>query len=63
MYPYVSDMYRKCILHVMYLRVKLHCILNVSLMYRKEGYISLGMIAKVTDANVSRCISMYLDVS
>ena len=30
MYPYVSDMYRECILCVMYLRVKIHCILNVS---------------------------------
>ena len=25
MYPFVSDMYRECILCVMYLRVKLHC--------------------------------------
>ena len=30
MYHYVSDMYRECILCVMYLRVKIHCILNVS---------------------------------
>ena len=30
MYPYVSDMYHECILCVMYLRVKIHCILNVS---------------------------------
>ena len=30
MYPYVSDMYRECIFCVMYLRVKIHCILNVS---------------------------------
>ena len=29
MYPFVSDMYRECILCVMYLRVKIHCILNV----------------------------------
>ena len=28
--PYVSDMYRECILCAMYLRVKIHCILNVS---------------------------------
>ena len=33
MYPYVSDTYRECILCVMYLRVKIHCILNVSEMY------------------------------
>ena len=25
MYPFVSDMYRECILCVMYLRIKLHC--------------------------------------
>ena len=30
MYPYVSDMYRECILCVMYLRFKIRCILNVS---------------------------------
>ena len=30
MYPYVSDTYHECILCVMYLRVKIHCILNVS---------------------------------
>ena len=30
MYPYVSETYRECILCVMYLRVKIHCILNVS---------------------------------
>jgi hypothetical protein len=30
MYPYVSDMYREGILCTMYLRVKIHCILNVS---------------------------------
>jgi len=35
MYPYVSDMYRECILCVMYLRGKIHCILNVSRMYPK----------------------------
>jgi hypothetical protein len=35
MYPFVSDMYRACILCVMYLRVKIHCILNVSLLYPK----------------------------
>ena len=28
MHPYVSDMYRECILCVMYLRVKIHCILK-----------------------------------
>ena len=28
MYPYVSDMYRECILCDMYLRVKIHCILK-----------------------------------
>ena len=28
MYPYVSYMYRECILCVMYLRVKIHCILK-----------------------------------
>jgi hypothetical protein len=28
--PYVSDMYRECILCAMYLRVKIHYILNVS---------------------------------
>ena len=33
MYPYVSDMYRECILCVMYLRVKIHCVVNVSRMY------------------------------
>ena len=38
MYPYmyVSDMYLECILCVMYLRVKIHCIWNVSGMYLKR---------------------------
>ena len=61
--------YGECILCVMYLRVKIQCILNVSWMYRKEGYISLGKIHFLwwpkwqMGTNVSCCISMYLDVS
>ena len=37
MYPYVSDMYRECILCVMYLRVKIHCILNAYNRIRIRG--------------------------
>jgi hypothetical protein len=44
MYPDVSNMYRECILCAMYLRLKIHCILNVSSMYLKCILISLGKI-------------------
>ena len=48
MYPNVSDMYRECILCVMYLRVKIHSILNVFRIYpecivKKDTY-ALGKI-------------------
>ena len=67
MYPFVSDMYRECILCVMYLRVKIQFILNVFRMYpecivKKDTYISYDSQSD-SDTNVSCCIFMYLDVS
>ena len=46
--PYVSHLYRECILCAMYLKCRIHCILNVSRMYPEcilnVGYMSLGKI-------------------
>ena len=71
MYPYVSYMYLECILCFMYLRVKIHCILNVSQLYpkcilKKDTYPKvryISILAKEIDTNVSWCILVYLDVS
>ena len=68
MYPFVSDMYRACIMCVMYLRVKIHCILNVSLLYpkcivKKDTYPQVRYISYDSQSDRYKCILLYLDVS
>ena len=68
MCPYVSDTYRECILCVMYLRVKIHCILNVSQMYpecivKKDTYPLVRYVSNDSQSYRYKCILMYLDVS
>ena len=58
----------ECILCVMYLRVKIHCILNVSQMYlecivKKDTYPLVRYVSNDSQSYRYKCILMYLDVS